>query len=404
MKKTLLFISAALFLASCSKEESGKVVQTAKISLRDVVERVEGLGRIRPELEVKVTSDVAGRIIEINGLPGDFVKKGDVLVRIDPKNYEETLKSSLSSLESANANLRKVSAELKRSKELHEKGFLSEAELEIAQANFEIQRASQKQAQSNVNTARENLSKCTILAPIDGTITQKNKELGEIAQGSSFTLDIIMVLANLSSMETVVDITENDIVKVKVGQEVDLDIDAFPNQTFRGRVKEIANSASAQAAGDQMTNFEVKISIIDKNNALRPGMNVTSQIKTNAKNDIVAVPIQAITARSFELPKLEKSGEESNKAEADARDRDFMENKESTRGSKKLEEVVFVLVDGKVEKRTVAKGISDDNYYVVESGLSEGEEVIIGPFKMLSTTLRDGDKVRVNNRTRRPRN
>jgi HlyD family secretion protein len=397
MKFGIQLTIAALFLASCAGEDKGIEVQTAKIELRNITEKVEGLGRIRPELDVNITSDVSGRIIELNGLPGEHVKKGQVLVRIDPKNYETALQSSVSSLESAQANLKKASAELKRAKELFAKGFASQAELDIAVASYEVQLANKNQAQSNVDNARDNLSKCTIVAPIDGVITVKNKELGEIAQGSQFTLDVIMVVANLSTMETLVDITENDIVKVKVGQEVDLEIDAFPNQTFRGKVKEIANSATQSATGDQITNFEVKILLLENNPAFRPGMNVTSKIKTNFVSDVVAVPIQAVTARVFELPKLKKSAEDANKEEAAEDDKDFLEKSADMKDSKKLEEVVFVVVDGKVEKRAIVKSISDDNYYMVSSGLSEGEEIVVGPFKVLSTNLEGGEKVSVKN-------
>lgn len=397
MKQLITLMLSSILLFSCSEEDKGEEVQTAKIKLRDITERVEGLGKIKPELEVKITSDVSGRIIELNGLPGDAVKKGDILVKIDPKNYETALQSSLSSLESANANLKKARAELNRAKELHSKGFASQAELDIAQASFEVQQAGRNQAKSNVDNARENLSKCTIKSPINGTLTVKNKELGEIAQGSGFTLDVIMIVANLSQMETVVDITENDIVKVKVGQEVDLEIDAFPNKTFRGVVKEIANSATQAAADEQITNFEVKISIVDNNSSFRPGMNVTSKIKTDFKADVVAVPIQAVTARVFELPKLEKSAEEANKDASVEKEKDFVEKTEDFKDSKKLEEVVFVVVDGKAEKRAVIKNISDENYYVISSGLSEGDEVVVGPFKKLSTSLEDGDKVDVQN-------
>lgn len=396
--KTVL-IALLVLLSSCGNgEEGGKVVQTAKVKRRTIIEKVEGLGQIKPELEVKVTSDVAGRIVEINGLPGDKVKKGDVLVRIDPKNYLNALESSRSSLESAEASLKKAKAELSRAKELFGKGFASQAELDVAQASYEVQLASRKQAKSNVDNAAENLRKCTIKSPIDGVITVKNKELGEIAQGSSFTLDVIMLVANLSSMETLVDVTENDIVKIKIGQDVDLEVDAFPNKTFKGRVKEIANSAKVDQSGQaQVTNFEVKIAIVDNNLAFRPGMNVTAQVKTKVVEDVLSIPIQSVTARVGTKAKLVKSGEEQNRSEAEEKDKDFLEKADDIKDSKKMEEVVFLVAGKKVEQRKVMKGISDDDYYQVLSGLDEGDEVVIGPFRMLSSRLKDGSRVKVKN-------
>jgi HlyD family secretion protein len=398
MLKKVILLSFILFF-SCENEEKGKKVQAEIVGRDQIIEKVEGIGQIKPELEVKISSDVAGRIIEINGKPGDFVRKGDVLIKIDPKNYIAIQKRAASMLKSSEANLAKAKAEYNRSQELFEKGLISSAELEISEANYKVQKSQVDQARASLSEAEENLAKCTITAPIDGTITAKNKENGEIAQGSGFTLDVIMVIADLSKMETVVEVSENEIVKVNLNQECDLEVDAFPNKTFKGKVTEIANSAKTAGLGtsDQVTNFEVKISIVDKELRFRPGMNVTSFIKTSRKENTLLVPIQAVTARYNEpLEEKKKDGEKKNHEKS--KKLTIKEKREKIKHKKKIEEVVFVVTeDQKIEKRVITKGISDDNYYEVLSGVNEGEEVVTGPFKLLSSRLKDGDKVKVDN-------
>ena len=399
--RNLLFLSILMFLFSCGSEEKGTKVKTAKIKTRNITEKVEGLGKIQPELEVKITSDVAGRIVELNGMPGESVKKGQILAKIEDKNYRAAVERAKSSLKSSEANLQKVQGEWKRSKELKGKGLISDAELEIANANLKIQQASLEQSRASYKEALENLDKCIIRSPIDGIITVKNKEKDEIAQGSGFNLDVIMIVANLDVMETVVDVTESDIVKVKLDQKVDLEIEAFPETIFEGVVTEIANSAKTNpGSSDDVTNFEVTIKILKKNEAFRPGMNVTAAVKTNYRDNAVSVPIQAITARKEEKLKTEKSAEEVNKDS----DKDFVEVAETIKENRKLEEVVFVVNNGTVEKRKIEKGISDDDYYEVLAGLLEGDEVVIGPFKTLSTNLKNEDKVLVDNKIKKRRN
>jgi HlyD family secretion protein len=398
--KNLIMLATILMLISCSEGgEKGKRIQTDMVATDNITEKVEGLGKIEPELDVKISSDVGGRILEINGKPGDTVKKGDVLIKIEPKNYIATHKRAKSSLLIAKANLNKAKNELERSKKLRENSLISEAEMEIIQANYDIQVAQQDQSRASEKEAREDLAKCTITSPIDGVITVKNKELGEIAQGSGFNLDILMEVADLTKMETIVEISENEIVKIAVGQECELEVDAFPGKTFRGVVTEIANSAMQSGMGTQeeVTNYEVKISIKDAE-AFRPGMNVTSFIKTKFVSNAVLVPIQAVTARTNE-PLKEKRTKEGDVASTEAdKNKSFKDKRDQIKNEKKLEEVVFVVKeDNTVEKRTIIKGISDDNYYRVITGLKAGEQIVIGPFSVLSTKLKDGEKVRVDN-------
>jgi len=255
--KQVFMLMGILLLISCSKEDKGKRVQADFVTVDNITEKVEGLGRIEPELDVKISSDVAGRIIEINGKPGDKVEKGDILIEIDPKNYKAAHQRAKSGLVIEKANLKKAKNELERSKELRKNNLISDADLELAQANYDVRKEQLSQAISSEKEARENLEKCTIRSPISGVITKKNKEKGEIAQGSSFNLDILMEVADLSKMETVVEVTENEIVKVVVGQECELEVDAFPGKTFRGVVTEIANSANLTGAGTQeeVTNY-----------------------------------------------------------------------------------------------------------------------------------------------------
>lgn len=399
MKQAILLTLLILF--SCEKKDTSTLVQTETVELRTITEKVEGLGRVQPELEVNISSDVAGRIVYLPGLPGDRVKKGQVLARIDEKIYVTALQRAKSSQKSSRASLNKSKSEMDRAQELASKKLIPEVEYEVAKANYEMALASMEQANSTVTEAEENLNKCTVYAPIDGVITVKNKEEGEIAQGSSFTLDVIMIVANLNVMETVVDIVENDIVKIKLGQTVELEIDAYPNRIFQGRVREIANAANSTANSvDPVTNFEVTILIEDKEASLRPGMNATANIITNVKENVIAVPIQAVTARKEKLPEIIKSDEEQNVADAADEEKSDRQLIRDQKESNTLEEVVFVVnADSKVERRKISKGISNDDYYEVLEGLSEGDKVVIGPFRTLSQTLKDGKKVREKKET-----
>ncbi len=381
----------------------GKKVYTQKVIRTDIMETVTGSGKIQPEKEVKISSDVSGEIIELPVKEGQQVKKGDLLVKINPDLYQSGLKRAKASLQNAQANLSQSEARLisakqdfERNKQLFAKGIISKADYDKAETNYKVAlatrdaaRFSVQSAQANLSEAKDNLARTTIYAPISGTISRLNVELGERVVGTKqMTGTEIMRIANLSNMEAEVDINENDIVKIKVGDSAKIDVDAYLNEQFKGVITEIANSATSNlGSGDQITNFKVKIRILEKSyrhllegkpanySPFRPGMTASVDIISNIKKDVLAVPISAVTVRSDTLSKKEK-------------------HKNTTPAGQSFE-VVFVNDNGKAKLKVVKTGIQDDHHIEIIKGLSEGDEIITGPYNLVNKKLQNGDRIEV---------
>lgn len=383
----------------------------------DITEKVSASGMIQPIVEVKISPEVSAEIIELNVEEGDSVQVGDVLVRLKPDNLKSALDRTRASLNQQKANLADAEARLasakasfkrseleyKRQKQLHDSKAISNADMELAEANFKIAEQDLKSAEKNVEAAgyvvksalatvkeaNENLMFTTISAPMAGIVSKLDVEKGERVVGTSQMAGTEMMrIADLGNMEVRVDVNENDIVRVALGNEVEIDVDAYSylDKKFKGRVTSIANTANAKATPDAVTEFEVKIRILNSsyqdlvaNNKVpfRPGMTASVDIVTNTKRDILSVPLGAVTTR---IPKAE-GDEEDEKTQKRNRDED-------------LKEVVFVNVDGKAELRVVKTGISDfDNIEIVE-GVEESEQVITGPYLAVSKNLEEGDLVK----------
>ena len=392
-KKIIIGIGAlaviALILVNVLKKEKGIAVDTEKIGRGTIMQKVTGSGQIQPEVQVKVSARVAGKILKLHAEEGDQVKKGQLLVELDQEQYRAALERAKSTHLSMKANEKKLKSELIRSKELNEKGLMSEAEYEAVLASYEAAESNTRQAEASVKEAVDALAKTRLHADMDGTVSLLNKEEGEIALGAQFQEDVIMIVADLKKMEAVIEIDENDVVNVTLGDTSDIEIDAFADTTFKGVVTQIANSATVRAQGtqEQVTNFEVKVALLEYNERFRPGMSTTVDIITEIRDDVLKVPIQAVTVRPKE--KLEKKTGVEEHADADA-----SENADKSKDKKaEMTEVVFCLQDNKAVKKEVKLDISDDTHYAVASGLEEDEEVITGPFRVLSRTLKDGDLV-----------
>ncbi|RMD91970.1 MAG: efflux RND transporter periplasmic adaptor subunit, partial [Calditrichaeota bacterium] len=303
--KIIIFIGAvlviALFVFINLKKARGDIieVQTDKVRRGNVTQIVSGTGKIQPEKEVKISAFVSAEIKKIHVKEGDQVKKGQLLVELDRKRYEAALDRAKSDLKAAMANLKKAKSELERSRELYAQNLLSKAELEGIEANYELAESQVDQAKANVKQVEDDLSKTRLISPIDGTVTKLNKEEGEIALGSQFQADVIMTVADLTKMEMVAEIDENDVVLVSLGDSAEIEVDALPDEVFHGVVSEIAHTATTRGRGTQeeVTNFEVKIAILDNVEKLRPGMSATVEIKTETHENVLYVPIQAITMR-----------------------------------------------------------------------------------------------------------
>lgn len=396
----LLVVALILFaLLGGSKEEIIQV-QTEKVEKRDITQKVTTTGKIEPEFKVVITPEVTGEIVELPVKEGDKVKKGDLLIKINAKQYiadkenaEASLLAAKSALAMRKAELDRISLEYERIKGLHNKKLASDSELETAKSNYESSKASYDGANANVLSAEatlkraiEQLYKTSIYSPMDGTITALNVELGERVLGSGFSQGTnIMTVSDLNNMEASVEVDENDVVLISIGDTARIKVDAFGDKIFKGVVSEIGNSAISTGLGtqDQVVNFNVKLKLLDLDKQLRPGMSCNADIETETINQVFAVPIQSVTARSQEFAAKEGS-EEDNPAQP-----------KKQNGFNKPKEIVFIVKDGKAKQVEVETGISDDNYIHIKSGLSGGEQVVTGSYKAISRELSDGAIVRV---------
>jgi HlyD family secretion protein len=390
----LVGLAALVFLGS--KRETITTVQTDKVMKRNITQIVSATGKIQPETQVKINAEVSGEIIDLPVQEGQTVRRGQLLVKIKPDAYKAQLEQADASLKMAEAGLTKAEADYKRVQGLFAKQLASDADMDAARATLENAKASNDQAVSAVNQARDTYAKTSIYSPMDGTVSQLISELGERVSGSTFTLGTqIMTIADLTKMEARVDVGENDIVMVGIGDTTRIQVDAFPNQTFIGTVSRIANTATTTGAGTQseVTNFEVRVSIMGADTVqFRPGMSMNADIETETHNNVLAVPIQSVTVR---MPKIEKKDEGPKEGEAQlSTGKSKLKEKEQD----KLAEIVFVVSDGKVKAVKVKRGISNDTYVEITSGVKEGDEVVSGPFKAINKDLEDGSLVKVDNK------
>lgn len=393
--------------AMLRKREVVITVQTEKVARRDVTETVVATGRIQPITKVTINPEVSGEIVELPVKDGQPVKKGDLLLRIKPEDYIASLRSAEASFKSAQAgqntaqaNREKAEIEFNRFQQLHRDQLISDSQLleartslNVAKAQFESSVQQVEQARATVSRAEENLAKTTILAPMDGTVTQLKSERGERVVGTGMMAGTeIMTVANLSEMEARVDIGEIDVVLVKLGQKAQIEVDAFRDRKFNGIVTEIANAAKSSGVGTQSeaTKFEVKIRI-DEKESFRPGMSVTVDIETRYQTNVLAVPIQSVTTR---LPKgPEPAGPPASPPPAAG-----AEQSTSAGSAPKLakpDEVVFIVQDGKAVMKKVKRGISDDTHTEILEGVEEGQEVVSGGYKAISRELEDGKAVKI---------
>jgi HlyD family secretion protein len=390
-----LLIVLTLLVILGSKKEPVFTVQTEKAARRTITQAVTATGKIYPEVQVVITPEVSGEITELPVKEGMRVKKGDLLLKIKPDIYIAMRDQAASGLLSAKANLARAQSEYNRANELSEKGLISTSDLEQAHTSFEVAKAQYDQAEASLNQASESLAKTTIYSPMGGTVTGLQVEQGERVLGTSqFQGTTVMTVADLSRMEARVDVGENDIVLISIGDTTRIDVDALPDKKLTGIVYEIGNSAKTTGLGTQeeVTNFEVRIRILNKDYPLRPGMSMTGTIETETKPNVIAIPIQSVTTRSPN--KEQKPADESD--EMAANDSKIKQKVE------KPKEVVFVVQDNAVKAVEVKRGISDDSYTEITSGLSEGKEVVSGSYKAINRELEDGAKVKVDNARRKP--
>jgi len=395
-------------------------ITTEKAEIRTITQVVTATGKVQPEVEVKISTEAAGEIVELPFKEGARVKKGDLLVRIKPDLYqaqvdqqEANLVAARASSVLARAQLAKAQDDFKRTEDLFGKKLVSDAEfqaaktsLEVAQANYDNSLAQIRRTEGSLNQARDQLGKTVIHSPMDGTISAQASEIGERVVGTgSFAGTEIMRVADLDNMELRVRVNENDIVNVKLGDRAVISIDAYPGRKFSGTVSEISSSAQGSGAASQLsamsddvTNFLVKIRIADPGLQLRPGMSATADIETQTVENVVAVPIQSVTVRASggmtteEMQKKaakEAENKSGNTLDAAAEKREARRNRES------LAKVVFLKAGDKVKLQKVEVGIADNTHIEVKSGLKAGDEVVSGSYAAISRQLKDDAKVTI---------
>ena len=415
MKRRLLFGGVAVLVvvgvvaafAARGRGQKGLEVQTAQVSRQQIVQKVSATGRIQPKTQIKISADVSAKIKKLAVVEGQWVEKGALLVELDRERYLAAVESAEANVRSAQANatlvkqnLDQAQREFTRSKELLAKQLGSQADYDAKQTAWQVEEARQKaaieqveQARAALKQARDDLSKTTIYAPMSGTVSALNKEQGEVAVGSQFQTDVIMVIADLREMEAQVNVDENDIVSIKPGQAAEIQTDALLAQALKGSVSDISSSANTAAAGtsDQKTEFEIKIGITDPPKTLRPGMTTSAEIVTNTNPSALSVPIQCVALRTVD--QLVRKGEKRKDAEARFKpDRDG------------FVEVVFVIENGKAVAKQVKTGIQSDELVEILEGLKDGEEVVSGSYRAISKDLENGAVVRINNEKRPEKN
>ncbi len=404
----ILFIVAAGtgVLLSTKKKEEVIEVTTEEAERRTVTSVVSATGRIFPEVEVKISSEVAGEIIELPVVEGQKVKKGELLVKVDPDRYETQVTQRRVSINTAKsrsleAKAQRLQAEqdLRRVEELFVKGFASEKEREDAMTLLEIRKTQEEsalleieRANSILEEALEQLSKTVTFAPMDGTISKLDSELGERVVGTGqFAGTEIMRVADLTNIEVRIEVSETDIVNVKIGDKSIVEGDAIADEKFEGHVTEISSSAAnVRQNNDQLTTFEVRIKLTEPSSKLRPGMTATADIETETVEDAITVPMQSVTVRKKDVIKKEldpnaKEDEEEEPKEADIADHQQKDEKES---KEDLQRIVFVVIDGKTVLREVKTGITDNSYIVVEEGVAAGETVVSGSYRAITRQLK----------------
>jgi HlyD family secretion protein len=418
----ILFV--VVFAATLGKKEPIITVQTEKVARRNITEVVVASGKIQPVKEVHISPEVSGEIIALPVKEGQFVKKGDLILKINPDVYIAALnqakagyESSLAAKDSATASLEKADADYKRNLELFNRNLLSESDFigfkvarDVAKAQLESAIDQVDVAKASVDSAQDALDKTTIFSPLDGTITKLNSQLGERVLGTVQNAGTdIMTISDLNEMEARVDIGEMDVVIIQSGQKARLEVDSFKDRKFNGIVTDIANSSegldsgsygstsslssSSSSSSQGATQFQVRIRVTEKE-FFRPGMSVTAEIETRSSTNALAVPIACVTTRVLkEQPKFSSDSPKTNFVSSTANTTNVAKADKKSNELQKPVEVVFVVNGDHVKTVPVKIGISDDDYWEIIDGLHEGDEIVTGSYRAISRDLDDGKKI-----------
>jgi len=397
----VVIVAGLIVLSASAKRERGTEVRFEKVGRRDLVAAVTASGKIQPKTKVDVSPDITGRIVKLAVREGDVVKRGQFLLQIDPTVYEADLERAQATFSSAEAALVQAQASrdqarrtLDRSKQLKQQNpnLISDEQLDQAQTAFNVAEAVANsaqhqvdQARAGVSASRDQLSKTRIVAPMDGRVTRLAVEEGEVAVPGTFSKDVglLLTVSDLSVIQTKVNVDETDVVRVKLGDSVEVSIDAFPDTVFIGRVTKIANSAllaqaaasAASGTNDRAVDYEVEITLTNPPADVRPDLSATARIVTDTRKQALAIPIIALTVRE-NTPVTPETRRDTSKV-----------------GKKKDTEGVFIVTNGKATFRPVQVGIAGDEYFEVLGGVKEGEQIVAGPYQAIRD-LKEGSPVR----------
>jgi len=416
------------------KGSDAQKVSTEKVTKRTIIQTVSSNGKIQPEKDIKISPYISGEVVELTVKEGEQVKTGDLLAKIDPEIYISAYDQSEASLNTQKANLANAKARLaqakatfenarltfERQEKLFQQNVISKSEYDQSKASFQVAQAQVTAGEQDINASEymvknseaalkrsnQDLTRTAIFSPNDGTVSKLSVLKGERVTGASqFSSGTeIMRIANLNEMEAQVEVNENDIVRVRLGDTALIEVDAYLNRKFKGIVTEIATSANTTGVSvDQVTNFNVKIHLMKEAyqdlldpkrpdfSPFRPGMSCTVEIQTETAIDVISVPIQSVTTR-IAKDSLDKLNQKTQKTQSDG------DNKVTLVSTKKksdeIRECVFKYADGAVKKIDVKTGIQDNTNIQILTGLKEGDEVIVAPYSLVSKTLKDGDKVK----------
>jgi HlyD family secretion protein len=391
---SLVLVGIVAAVVAAKSRDKAVAVQTEKVERADLVQLVSATGKVKPVVEVQISANVSGEIKKLGVKEGDAVKKGDFLVQLDPSRFAAAVAQAEAAVGSAEANAKlaaanreQAEAKLARMRELLNQKLVAPEQFELVETQAKVGRATAEAAQGAVAQARaaldqakDELSKTVILSPMAGTVSRLDKEVGEIAMGSTFTKDVVMVVADLSAMEIVAEVNENDVPDVKLGDAAVIEVDAIKDVKFNGTVKDISRSATVSGvlSQEQTTNFDVKVGIAGDVARLRPGMSATVDIQVATKKAVLAVPIQSLTKRD--------------PTQTGDRARNLARVREED-----LKDIVFKLEGGRAKAVVVATGISSESKIEVTGDLKEGDEVVSGPYKTLNKEVFDGDLLKVDN-------
>lgn len=393
----ILVIAIIVIVNVFKSGEKTYQVQAEKVEKSDITAVVTASGKIVPRTDVKISAYVPAKITKLPVEEGDMVEEGQLLVQLDDTEYRAAVNQAKAQLASAKASLEQARLVFKRQKELFEKKLSSEEQYDMAKTELDLAKARYQQAVAGLDQAKYNLSKTTMTSPMAGVVTSLNAEVGEIVMIGTMNNPgtVIMTISDMSEIETEVEVDETDIAQVKIGQEAEIKIDAYPDTTFRGKVTEIGHTARISGLGsqDQVTNFLVKIMLLDEVPSIRPGMSASVDITTDFREDALNVPIQAVVMREEKVDTLTTKKEKEEGALASV---DSLSKKGNKKDKKKKKEIegVFVVEEGRAKFVKVNTGIADQQNIEIVSGINDDDMVVTGSYKILRT-LKDGDKVKV---------